>query len=89
MDRRGVELSLNLIILVVIGLIVMVIVIYLVASTTGDARGDISGCVQKGGQCGLTCNSGETASSAFAGGCSPGEYCCIPPGALVRDGDYR
>jgi ABC-type cobalt transport system substrate-binding protein len=81
--RRGVELSLNLIILIVIGLIVAALIIYLVVRTTGSGGKDLTSCTSKGGQCrpqnsgGQSCDVGESESSLFSGGCNEGEVCCI------------
>lgn len=77
--KRGVELSLNLIILIVIGLIVAALVIYLVVRTTSSGGNDLSSCSSKGGHCAQSggCNPGETESSLFNGGCTNGNICCI------------
>jgi hypothetical protein len=86
--RRGVELSLNLIILIVIGLIVAALVIYLVVKNIGGADKDTTGCTTKGGHCASpgSCNAGESESSLFAGGCPSGEVCCISQQGLLGQG---
>ena len=77
--RKGVEMSLNLIILIVIGLIVAAIVIYLVASNTGRFNSGTSSCAGNGGQCKSQCDTGETGSAFFTGGCAEGQLCCKQP----------
>ena len=76
MEKRGVELSLNLIILLVLGLIVLGIVIYIVVDNMNKGNDDISACEAKGGQCKSQCDAGETGSAFFTGGCHEGEICC-------------
>ena len=78
-SRRGVELSMNLIIIIVIGLIVAALIIYIVAKNVGDADKDISGCAAKNGQCKSECDAGESGSAFFTGGCNSGEICCTKP----------
>jgi hypothetical protein len=77
--NKGVEMSLNLIILIVIALIVAAIIIYIVAKNTRSADNDISSCKSKGGECKETCDAGESGSSFFTGGCDDGTLCCTRP----------
>lgn len=82
--KRGVELSLNTIILIVLGLIAAGILIYLLSSTAGKAKKDMNACEAKGGHCAASaseCTKDEQASTFFTGGCEK-QYgddavCCI------------
>ena len=61
-NKKGVELSMNLIIIAVMALIVLVIVILLVTGTLGNANKGISTCSQqKGGGFALSCSAGCSA----------------------------
>ncbi len=77
--RKGVEMSLNMIVLIVIVLIVAAVIIYLVVKNSNNANSDLSNCAAKGGRCDTQCQSGETGSTFFSGGCQEGEICCIKP----------
>ncbi len=75
--KRGVELSLNTVILIVIGLIVAAIIIYMVATSAGGADDDLRSCRAKGGVCKDQCDPGETGSRAFIKDCdNPDDICC-------------
>ncbi len=79
--RRGVELSLNLVILIVIGLIAAALIIFFVTKSVTRGDADIGGCAVKGGHCEASaqyCGPDESASAFFTGGCNKGEICCVP-----------
>ncbi len=85
MDRRGVEMSLNLIILIVIGLVVLAIVIYLLTSNSGKWNRDVGACQAKGGTCKSQCDPGESGSTFFTQGCpNQDDICCMPESALLK-----
>ncbi len=74
------EMSLNLIILIVLGLIVLAIIIYIVSTNAGRANNDIGACQAKGGSCvGVNdaCPLGTSGSTFFTKGCNDGEKCCL------------
>jgi|GEM_PF-2085372 len=79
--RKGVEMSLNLVILIVIALVVAAILLYIVVKNTRGADKDLSSCEAKGGHCEASasdCRSGETASGFFGASCdSAGDVCCL------------
>lgn len=83
-SRRGVELSMNAIIIIALGLIVLVIITWLVFKSTSNAGKDINGCESKGteyhcynGGTSGRCPEGEMGSAFFGGGCpNKGDICC-------------
>lgn len=78
MRRRGVELSLNLVVLVVLALIVVSVVIYLVVKNTRDADNSLNSCTGYGGHCQRApCPAGETGSAFFTKECAEEEICCV------------
>lgn len=89
-SRRGVELSLNTILLIALGLIVVAIIIYLVAKNTGGVSESLRSCAAKGGRCVAVqqgtppCGPGERGSAFMTEDCKSGpsdtrQYvCCIP-----------
>jgi len=88
--KKGVELSMNLIIIAAIAVIVLVILVILVTKgginvTTG------TGCTSSGGSCyelgdGETCaDIGEGYQSLGTKDCKGGQYCCAKP--FVGTGD--
>ena len=84
-SRRGVEMSMNLIIIIVIGLIILAIIIYLLVKNTGNAQNSLSDCREKGGTCKDACDASESGSSFFTRGCGEGELCCIPENRLLGE----
>ena len=79
MNKKGVELSLNVIIIAVILLVVLVVMIVIFSGKTSIFAKTTSGCEARGGTCldGTSC----PASSAPAGFgmqlCATGKICCI------------
>jgi hypothetical protein len=75
MNKKGVELSMNLIIIAAIGLLVLVILAVLVINSGGKAQTGLQSCVAQGGICqtGTTCASGQ---SVAAPDCNNGKTCC-------------
>lgn len=80
MNRRGVEMSLNLIIYVVIGLVVLALILYLLVKYNRGGDRDFSDCDNKGGRCDSECREGETSVGLFGGGCPDGQKCCMQAG---------
>lgn len=76
MDQHGVELSLNLVILVVIGLIVLSVLIWFAVKAAGGGN-EARSCSGIGGHCEQSCQQGETSSSFLTGDCQKGQVCCI------------
>ena len=79
MNKKGAELSLNVIIIAIIVLIVLVVLIVIFTEKTSIFARTTSGCEARGGTCvdGTSC----PASSAPAGFgiqlCDAGKICCI------------
>ncbi len=78
MNKKGVELSMNVIIIAAIGLLVLVILAVLVINASGKAQSGTQACTVKGGLCqsGSTCSTGT--QSVSGGICSAGQTCCSP-----------
>ncbi len=80
--KRGVELSVSAIVLIVLGLLVLAIVLYLVASNANRANKDLGSCTAKGGQCydaGEPCPPGtQSIGTFFTKECDEGQRCCAP-----------
>jgi hypothetical protein len=89
-NRRGVEMSLNLVIMIVLGLIVLIVLIYIVTRNTSNANRSITGCAEKGGECrSERCLEGETGSSFFSSGAGCPEsnaICCFSDKNLAGNG---
>ncbi len=82
--RHGVELSLNTVIIMVIGLLVAAIIIYLVATNVGRANDDLGECIKKGGTCvdaDQDCPAGyQKIGSFFSKDCvDANQVCCAKP----------
>ena len=86
MRRRGLELSLNLLIIIVLGLIVLAIVAYLVINYSRGFHASTTSCRDRGGECSSSpCPPGYEGSSFFTGGCEEGMICCIPENSLLGE----
>ena len=60
MNKKGVELSMNLIIIAAIGLLILVILAVLVINSSGKAQTGLQSCNVMGGICDTSCvNHGE------------------------------
>ncbi len=81
-NKKGSELSLNVIVLAAISILILVILIILVMNKTGDVI-DNTSCQGSGRSCsgpGNQCDAGEI--KVFDSGCKKsgeGDYCCIDP----------
>jgi hypothetical protein len=90
MDKRGVELSMNVIIIAAIALIVLVVLVLLITGSFNNIQGGTS-CqsLHPGGGCqsvdlstGQTCASVTGNNNMISGGktnCATGELCCYAP----------
>jgi hypothetical protein len=70
--KKGVELSMNVIIIAAIGLLVLVILAVLVINASGRTQGSLQACNVKGGVCGQTCSNGVISDAK----CDAGLQCC-------------
>jgi hypothetical protein len=76
-DKKGVELTFNTIIIMVLVLLVLVILAYLLIKTTGTSQ-TATGCTANNGTCSTT---GSCPGGTYIkpwGGCKTGEVCCTP-----------
>lgn len=73
MKKKGVEMSLNVIIIAAIGLLILVILSFLVINYVAKVRGGTESCTVKGGTCQATC-AGDTADNTDCSGSRP--ICC-------------
>lgn len=77
MNRKGVELSMNLIIVAVIALLVLVVVILIFSGTAGKFSKGISDCSDRGGNLeSRSCDPNTESHYALAD--TSTEKCCIP-----------
>ena len=77
MNKKGVELSMNVIIIAAIGLLVLIILAVLVINSSGRLQSGISGsCSTKGGVCRTTCNTGEDSIQSDKPLCDNSYQCC-------------
>jgi hypothetical protein len=78
-NKKGVELSMNLIIIAAIALLVLIIISILVLKG-GSNVNQGTGCEAKGGSCSTGDTCADPAKPVFlpGGGCKTGERCCIP-----------
>jgi hypothetical protein len=76
MNKKGAELSMNVIIIAAIALIVLVILAVLVLRAGGKVNeGTTTSCISKGGLCKISTNC-QTGTFDGATGCGSGEVCC-------------
>ena len=74
MNKKGVELSMNVIIIAAIGLLVLVILAVLVINSTSKVPNATS-CISSGGVCKATCGTGTEKSGSY--GCpATAAHCC-------------
>jgi hypothetical protein len=83
MAKRGVELSMNVIIIAAIALIVLVVLVILVTRGALNVQSG-TGCTSAGGACqavgeGETCQSQYNLQSLGQKDCKIGELCCYTP----------
>ncbi|MBD3209344.1 hypothetical protein GF367_02910 [Candidatus Woesearchaeota archaeon] len=81
-DKRGVELSFNLIIVAIVALLVLVVVVYLIANQSGNVRQGTL-CVKHGGRCVeklADCSTYQIQNTdATKPLCKPGVCCSLVP----------
>ena len=58
MGKKGVEMSLNVIIVAAIGLLILVILAFLVINYVGKTQQGLESCNIHGGKCAATCDNG-------------------------------
>lgn len=78
-NKKGVELSMNVIIIAAIGLLVLIILAVLVINSSGRLQRGISeSCATKGGTCKVDCGANPiiTASDPSVYLCDNGYQCC-------------
>ena len=77
MNRKGAELTLNMMIIIIILLIALVVLIIIFSGKTSIFANATGSCESKGGQClPLNC-SADTQASLPSGRCDLGKVCCI------------
>ena len=80
MNKKGAELSLNVIIIAVIVLVVLIVLIVIFSGKTSIFAKITSGCEARGG----TCLDGSACPASYAPAgfglqlCESGKVCCIP-----------
>lgn len=87
MKRRGVEMSMSLLVIIVICLVVLALMIYIVTTNVRKGNSQLNGCRENGGQCGYDCGSGESTNVFFTGGCQDDEFCCIPESRMLGENE--
>jgi len=78
MNKKGVELSMNLIIIAAIGLLVLVILAVLVINAVNNTNSGMKSCNVMGGTCQISCvGYGDQIPSTTATDCTKsGKICC-------------
>lgn len=76
MSKKGVELSMNLIIIAAIGLLILVILAVLVINAGGRTSGAMQTCNLKGGVCGQCTSDRLIPASEINPPCGAGTQCC-------------
>lgn len=72
--KRGLELSITTILLMILIVVTVSIIVYLMArNTEPEAFND---CPSHGGYCARSCPEGTSPSRLLTGGCGEGEVCC-------------
>lgn len=77
MNKRGVEMSLQVIVVAVIVLLIAAVLIYMVLNTARGTNKTLGDCKSKGGLCAYSgdCNPGE--QPYYLADCGEGGVCCI------------
>lgn len=76
MNKKGVELSMNVIIIAAIGLLVLVILAVLVINSTSKLPGTVAACNVKGGACVASCPADRIIPAAEGKCDTTGQVCC-------------
>lgn len=76
--KRGVEMSLQMIVIAVILLLMAAIIIILVGGKLGVFKKSLEDCRSKGGECMSECNPGSFPSGA----CEDNTLCCVSSSGL-------
>ena len=74
--KKGVELGVNTMIIIVLALLVLIIIGYLVIKSVGNST-TATTCNSRGGQCRSACITGELPSS-YSCKDQGGGVCCVP-----------
>lgn len=76
MNKKGVEMSMQVVVVAVIVLLIAALLIYMVTKTMKGGSETLSDCTSKGGQCKGSCDPGEQHFVIADSGCD-GSQCCI------------
>ena len=66
MDKKGVEISMNVIIVAAIGLLVLVILSIMFINKIGIFAKQSADCLTQGGKCAVTCGSADDGTAAYS-----------------------
>jgi predicted permease len=78
MRKKGMEMSMNVIIIAAIGLLILIILAFLVVKKVGQTNTATESCIAKGGTCQ---NSGSCTTTIPTTDCTSGKVCCpVIPG---------
>lgn len=86
-DKKGVELTLQTVIIAVLVLVVLVVLLYILFKGIGGFGEGATGCLDRGGECvsdSETCR--NTGGSVFSmGSCPSGQKCCLYQQNILKD----
>ena len=80
MNTKGVDMSMNVIIVAAIALLILVILTVLILRSGANVR-EGTGCQGVGGSCAQECETGTIShltQGGTKGGCAEDEKCCVP-----------
>ena len=88
-SSKGVEMSLQAIIIAVLVLVVLVVLILIFTKGSGGFYTGVTSCSDRGGSCKDTCDVGESAYAlGLSGeGCEKSTKCCIPEKTIFGQGE--
>jgi len=83
-SKKGVEMSLQAIIIAVLVLVILVVLILIFTKGSGGFYTGVTSCGDRGGTCKDACETGESAYAlGLSGeGCEKGTKCCIPEATI-------
>ncbi|MBN2458806.1 hypothetical protein JXB28_00845 [Candidatus Woesearchaeota archaeon] len=86
-DKKGVEITLQTVIIAVLVLIVLVVLLYILFKGIGGFGEGATGCVDRGGECVSDAEScRQSGGSVYSmGSCPQGMKCCMYPKNLFQD----
>lgn len=88
-NKKGVQLTMQTVIIAVLVIIVLIVLIVIFTKGTGSFVIGITSCIDRGGNCDSDAGSCTTSGGSVfrLGKCPDGRVCCIPERNLLKDNE--